>query len=493
MKKFYSLLLVVGIAAVSSCSKDNPAPEQPKQVDTSAQEKEMEVKRFMWRAMNAMYLWQDNVPNLADDRFKTQEALNSFLSNSKSVDNLFGDLLYYPAAKYPDIDAVDKYSTYYNDFSDEPTTPSIPKSNGMGFALSASSRESNDLFGYVTYVLPNSDAAAKNIKRGDYFDTVNGTPLNKDNYIRLLFNSTSNYYNLNINKGPEVTLSRLPYTENPILEHRIIESGNHKIAYLVFNFFNHNFDNELNTVFAKFKEANATDLVLDLRYNSGGEVVTAVNLASMITGQFKDQVFYKTQWNNKLQANYKKNNPEKTVTNFSDKIKENDFEQAKGAPINSLNLSKVYVLTSFQTASASELTINCLKPYIDVVLIGDKTVGKNVGSTLLFDSPDFSNKNRNTNHKYVLQPMLFKVLNKNNFGEYKYGFSPTHENELYEDPRIPLGEPTEILLSKAISQITGSARKSNRFSKKSVYEIKNTKGIHVPDRGIMLTNPRGLK
>ena len=83
----------------------------------------------------------------------------------------------------------------------------------------------------------------------------------------------------------------------------------------------------------------------------------------------------------KINAYFESKNPEALKDNFVDKI--------GNTAINSLNLTKIYILTSKSTASASELIINGLKPYIDVVQIGDYTTGKNVGSITLYDSPTF--------------------------------------------------------------------------------------------------------
>ena len=73
----------------------------------------------------------------------------------------------------------------------------------------------------------------------------------------------------------------------------------------------------------------------------------------------------------------------------------------------------MYVLTTKSSASASELLINGLKPYIDVIQIGDVTTGKNVGSVTLYDSPNFGTQNRNPSHRYAMQPIVLKIVDKN--------------------------------------------------------------------------------
>src|SRR5690606_11567216 len=186
-----------------------------------------------------------------------------------------------------------------------------------------------------------------------------------------------------------------------------------------------------NQAFGSLKVQNITHLVLDLRYNSGGSIATATKLASMITGQFTGQVFAKEQWNSKMHPHYEQVNPQNLVSRFTASI--------GNAPINDLQLTTVYVLTSASTASASELVINGLKPYIDVVQIGDYTTGKNVGSVTLYDSPSFGKRDRNPNHFYAMQPIVLKVVNKDGFGDYQQnGLAPDvlHPANL-PDRRLP--------------------------------------------------------
>jgi C-terminal processing protease CtpA/Prc len=113
---------------------------------------------------------------------------------------------------------------------------------------------------------------------------------------------------------------------------------------------------------------------------------------------------------------------------------------------------RVFILTSSRTASASELIINALKPYMDVFLIGDTTYGKNVGSISLFDEKDSQNT-------LGLQPIVLKVFNSLDQSDYSTGFQPnvvSKDNSLY---LYPLGDPREALLSQALGQISGiSAR-----------------------------------
>ena len=139
--------------------------------------------------------------------------------------------------------------------------------------------------------------------------------LNRDNYRDLLYNQTSNSYTVkfsqisynqnnqcaNIIPGQEdITLVKSRIVKNPIHISKIIEIQGQKVGYLMYNQFvgvveseGKDYNSELNNVFSNFLSNGINDLVVDLRYNPGGRISTSINLASMITGQFNNQVFAK--------------------------------------------------------------------------------------------------------------------------------------------------------------------------------------------------------
>ncbi|UUF14602.1 MULTISPECIES: S41 family peptidase [Flavobacterium] len=420
---------------------------------------ELQVNDFIWRGLNTYYLWQADVPNLADDRFGTKSELNSFLSGYSHPEDLFQDLLNKPVSKYPS-NAIDRFSWIVEDYTVlEQELNGITKNNGVDFKLTRVAEGSNDLVGYVRYIIPNSDASGKDIKRGDLFTAVNGTKLTVSNYQSLLLGPdtyTLNFASYNgssfVLNGKSLSLTKTTLEENPILIHKVITSGSHKIGYLMYNGFYQDYDSQLNEAFGELKAQGVTDLVLDLRYNGGGSVRTSTRLASMITGQFDGEIFSKRQYNFKLMAGLNAEALEDLNERFVSNI--------DGAAVNGLNLATVYILTTSNTASASELVINGLKPYINVIQIGETTIGKNVGSRTLYDSPSLVTKsNINLNHKYAMQPLLFKISNAADFGDYTGGLVPTYVQYEYINNYGVLGDPSEPLLNLAISKITGSAAK----------------------------------
>ena len=478
MKKTFqfTLLLLTAVFTFQSC-QDN---------DDVAPTSNLEVQDFIWKGLNQYYLWQADVPNLADDRFANQAALNTFLSGYPEPETLFDALRV--------DESIDRFSWIVDDYLElEGQLQGTSKNNGVEFGLSYMPGSTTEIFGYVKYIIANSDAANKNIKRGDFFTAVNGTKITAGNYQSLLFSANENYtlnladYNGTtiVGNGKSVSLTKTVLTENPILVNKVITSGTHKIGYLVYNAFYADFDSKLNDAFGALKSAGVTDLVLDLRYNSGGSILSATRLASMITGQFTGKVFAKQQWNAKIQAFFEKEDPNSLNNYFTDKI--------DSTPINSLNMTKVYILTANGTASASELVINGLKPHISVVQIGDVTVGKNVGSVTLYDSPDFTDENRNPKHKYAMQPIVLKIVNSVGFGDYFNGLQPDYLLKETISTYGVLGAPSEPLLSTAIGKITGTTRMLKQNTGINFEFFKDSKSIKgIQNQMYIEKAPEGL-
>ena len=346
----------------------------------------------------------------------------------------------------------------------------IDISDGMEFGLYVECNDQN-IFGFVRYVQKDSDAESKGVKRGMVFSNINGTRLTRDNYRDLLFNNNDSSYTIrfseisynqnnqcaNIIPGQEdLTLIKSRIVKNPIHISKIIENEGQKIGYLMYNQFlgvveseGKDYNSELNDAFSNFLSNGINDLVIDLRYNPGGRISTSINLASMITGQFNNQVFAKERWNSKLMNYWDENSPESLLNRFTNKLGNNQS-------IFSLNLDRVFVLTSARTASASELLINGLDPYIDVIHIGDFTVGKNQGSITVYDYINDS-RDKNPNHMYAMQPIVLKIGNVAGYTDFPDGLEPDiFIKESLLNPGI-LGDIEEPLLKIAIDQISGDA------------------------------------
>jgi C-terminal processing protease CtpA/Prc len=442
MKSIYKFFILVILAtfALHSCEDID---------DTLNVPTNLEVQNFIWKGLNLYYLWQDEVVDLADNRFENQGQLNSFLSNYTNPFELFNYLKVDPT--------LDRFSILVEDYVVlENLFQGVSKNNGMEFSLRLKPGSATEVYGVVNYVIPNSDAAAKNVFRGMLFNAIDGQALNTGNFRTLLSPESYTLNLANFNSGAitsneqSIPLIKTEIAENPILLTKVIQANNKKVGYLMYNGFTANYDAQLNQAFGTLKSEAVSELVLDLRYNGGGSVLTATRLASMITGQFNGQLFAKQQWNSKIQSFFEENNPSQLVNNFTNVI--------GNSAVNSLNLSRVYILTTGATASASELVINGLKPYITVIQIGTKTVGKNVGSVTLYDSPNFNKGNRNPRHKFAMQPIVIKTVNKDGFGDYQNGIVPTTIQSENPGNMGILGNEDEPYLSTALGLISGSGR-----------------------------------
>ncbi|WP_038264737.1 S41 family peptidase [Zhouia amylolytica] len=426
----------------------------------------LEIQDFIWKGLNLWYYWQDEVSDLADDRFSTNEEYAKYLDNYPDPFNLF-DALSHPEDRFSYI--TDDYNDLLN------SQQGIFKTNGVEFGLSYKNGSSNEIFGYVWYILPGTDAEGKNISRGDIFTGVDGQTLTDTNYFELLFGSNDSY-TLNMadydngaftSNGNEITLTKIDnYTENPIFISKTIDYNNQKIGYLMYNGFTAQFDDELNNAFAQFKADGIIDLILDLRYNPGGSVNSSANLASMISSQSSNDLFIRLRYNNKIMAALGN-----SATDYKFRTSIN------GEAINGLNLNRVYVLTTGRTASASELIINGLDPYMEVIQIGTTTVGKNEASVALFDSESYQydDDTLNPNHTWGMQPIISRNENSVGFSDYTDGFQPEIELREDLDNMGVLGDINEPLLARALQEISGVAAKAIPQITRPVESFKDSK------------------
>ena len=451
MKKF--LILVIGLSLLFvSCDSDdgiqNTQAFEPTDTNVTAQ-------NFIWQAMNLWYLYQNQVPNLADDRFANNQEFTEFLQAEPNPFNFYTSLQF----------VEDRFSFSNEDFTTLVNNLNgISRSNGLEFAL-VRFGDDDDVFGFVRYIIPNSDASRADIQRGDIFTRVDGVQITGENFRELLFSDTVTYTlglatindNTIVDTEEEVTLTTEEnLLENPILVAETFNVEGRNIAYLMYNGFRSNFDEQLNNAFGQFAADGATDLILDFRYNGGGSVNSSRLLSSMIRGTNTSELYLRQRWNDKIQAQR------------SNEQLEDFFASTTGAgsPINTLNLNRVYVLTTNSTASSSELVMNGLDAYIDVIQIGTTTSGKNEFSITLVDDPDnnfiFSTNRQdqiNPENRWALQPLVGRNENADGFFDYTDGFAPDISLEEDITNLGILGDLNEPLLARAIQEITGVSSK----------------------------------
>ena len=248
--------------------------------------------------------------------------------------------------------------------------------------------------------------------------------------------------------------------------------GDKKVGYLVYNSFSSGpddestiYDDQMKQVFAEFKAENVSEFVLDLRYNQGGLVTCAQLMTSLLApADALGKTFCIMEHN------------EKQSKNDEALLLKKNAEMGNA----NLDLRRIYVLTGSVTASASEAVINCLIPYLtrsNIMVIGEKTIGKRVGSNTFGTREEYD---------WLLHPITLRIYNANYEADYANGFEPDVKIEelVIGNDLLPFGDTNEMLLSEALSQISGLKSLSARAESKgrilltpSSLERKQTKGL----------------
>lgn len=420
-------------------------------------EGDLQISDFIWEGLNTYYYWQEQVSDLADSKRLDEKAYAQFISTNSEPESFFESL------KHSD----DRFSWIQDDYEElENLLQGVFASNGVEFGLTYACRDCSEVVGYVKYILEGSDASNKDIRRGDFFTGVNGVELNSNNYRELLFNDELTY-TLNmgtledgkiVNNGLSVELTKEEEFEtNPVQLSKVLDTSAGKVGYLMYNQFVIGKNSELNQVFGEFKNQGINELIVDLRYNGGGSVRMCIELASMITGQFTGEIFSKEQWNSKLMEYLEDRfGAESLQDEFVDTLSDSN-DTGESEPINSLSLNRVFILTTSSSASASELLINSLSSYIDVVHVGEQTRGKNVGSITVYDYID-NEGTKNPDHKYAMQPIVLKIANKDGFADYADGLEPDTATDEDIKNLGTLGDEKEPLLATALNLLLGTGK-----------------------------------
>ena len=407
------------------------------------------VNLWIYDEMKSIYLWNTNISSRPNYELKPESFFKSLL--------ISGDRFSWIQEDYVDLIKPSGKATLHN-----ASTGGITL-NDIGFEYVGYS-DRGVILAQIAYVKPGTHAEEIGLKRGDIFTRVNGVTLNSTNWRTLLSGSetsaTITFLDTNTGRTTDKRVNKTArYAENPVFLDKVYEINGHKIGYLVYNFFEQGptqesyiYDKDLNNAFGRFKNEGISELVLDLRYNSGGSMNSALLLGSMIVPNLNtNNVFIKLEYNSSHQAELiKKHGADALLYKFRNRLYSGETINNAGNTI-----QRLYVLTGTWTASASELIINSLKPYMPdkIFLIGQTTVGKTVGSVWRYKENDSKNK-------WGIAPVAFHYFNSEGKADFSNGFAPNIKEEDNRSDKLPLGDPNEQMLKIAIDHITGNDVKS---------------------------------
>jgi len=383
-----ALIVIFSLTSFFSCSSLQPEPEPE---DKTANE-------YIYEKFQDWYLWNDQLPTIDPNGIETQEALIdsikvpqdrwSFSASLTSIKKLFEG---------------GKYTGF-----------------GGGMVLDAEHKIR------LTYVYDESPFGRAGAMRGWEIKTIDGYTSSQLDSVNSILSKkeTVTFEFADLNNNPQTaTLTREEIVMNTVLYSTVFKIDQHKIGYFVFDSFLETSSAELDSVFALFKRENVTELIVDVRYNGGGLNTIAYKLTAMIAGsKVSDQVISMMIHNNKHSKN---NSTEKSTYDGV-----------------SLELDRVFFITTGETASASELVINSLTPYMDVYLTGSPTHGKPVGM-YIFEIAKLD---------LAILPISFKTTNSLGYGDYYDGF-PVNVDET-DDLVHNWGDPEEAMLKSTLTSIT---------------------------------------
>lgn len=389
-----------------------------------------QINNWIYANMDFYYLWTDEIPSKPETNVDPADFFESLLSSK------------------------DRFSFIYDNYEELINLLNgVSLESGFEFKLYLEETGGSNVIMQLSYIKAESPADQLGMKRGDIVYQINGTQLTIDNYQSLLSSLNSTYeltyrrFNFETEEFDDkgsLSLTPVVFSENPFLLDSVYDFDGKKVGYLVYTFFspgsNYVYDEQMDAIFSEFKAAGVQDFILDLRFNSGGSETSVRNLTSlMVKNATSSDLVFKKTYNDQV---------EQLILDDDDlgedflNVKFLDKSENIGAQ---LGTGTVYVLTSSRSASASEVTINSLKPFMDVYVVGDTTVGKDVGSITINDQDsDFND--------WAIQPIVVKLVN-NAGQDYPNGFYP---DLVLEDNYLvlrQLGDIEEPLLSGALAAI----------------------------------------
>jgi carboxyl-terminal processing protease len=473
MKKILYLTIILSSGLIVSCKKDK-ITSTPGVTDTTLNV----IKDSIYYYAAEDYLWHTSLPTYSTFNPRSFTGSTSIIALQNELNKL-SQYAINPATSQPYEYSANSPGTAKYSFIDDGSETAALNGTKGDFGFNGEYRTASDL--RIEYVYPGSPAGLAGVKRGYQITAINGS-------TSISFDGTSGGVKYGDGSGKNLTfvnnaifssstiamtlrkpdstyttvnLTTTSYTVNPVLKDTVFNIGNdHVLGYLVFNSFTSdaNADGVLNAAFADFASKGVTDLCIDLRYNGGGYVSTAEYLDNLIVPSSKSgSLMYNTYYSSNMAAGTDpllKNQWRKDPSSGQDyNYGQINFSVAANA-VNfskkgSLNVNRVFFIITGSTASASELTINNLRPEMDVQFVGRTSYGKPVG----FIDIDIN--------KYTLFTPEFYTQNSTGQGGYYAGFTPGTTdypgvNDL-DDATKEFGDPNETLLAHVLQYVSNGS------------------------------------
>ena len=452
---------IIGLVAVAilgaGCGKQ--VPDEYRKLDEETRAQRKYVNTFAWNVMDAFYLWQAEVASAMDGWQIWEEPIRKVKD------------IRYKDAFGKDIDRwttlTDDYVSFVGGVSGHTRTL------GMDFQLYYWDQSHTSVCGVVTFTYADGPAEKAGLGRGDVILTVDGRGMTPDNYRQVVQDQLlgGGTVKLGLSDGRNVQVTAVDMYENPIQTVRILERPNgKKVGYLHYTSFTLDSCDPLTDVFREFVRQGIDELVLDLRYNGGGYLTTEKVLASMLAPKAEVEAgspFYREVYNAKM-AEEMGNDPTCFETGFL--IQSGGALQVVTTAMANPDLPRLYVLATQSSASASESLVCVLRPFMDVILIGQQTSGKYCAGYLMA-APSWYESVKESLEEGEYEKALPYVDNWGLYVMYsRYadrdgvtlsmpdGIAPDIEAE--DDPLdgFALGDPRETMLSVALGLIDGRTR-----------------------------------